>query len=449
MPIAARATTFTFGTALDDVILAQYLYGDLIDGLAGNDTITGLDGNDTLIGGTGRDTLFGMGGFDLLDGGAGNDKLYGGAGDDVLRPDGGAIGSDYVDGGDGIDTVDYSNSAGTRGVRIDLRITGVQDTLGAGRDTIINVENVTGTKFADTLTGTLGDNLLSGGAGNDTLYGLAGQDRMFGGAGNDKLYGGDGNDIISPDDDGVGNDLVDGGTGYNTVSYFRSAATSGVRVDLNLTTAQNTIGAGTDTILNITAVVGTIYADTLIGSVRDDYFNGDDGADILTGGAGNDVLLGGFGNGADTIDGGSGDDKMNGGNGADSLVGGAGVDRIRGGSEADVMSGGAGGDIFYFSGSPFNSDSTTAAMDQISDFTSAEDQMIMQSFNWSAQSSFLGTAAFSATGIAQVRVTGDLGVQQVQVDYDGNGSVDLAVQVNILDTALTAANFQLVQVTDF
>lgn len=449
MPIAARATSFTFGTALDDVILAQYLYGDLIDGLAGNDTISGLDGNDTLIGGLGRDTLYGMGGNDILDGGAGADKLYGGTGDDTLRPDGGATGNDFVDGGDGIDTVDYSNFAGTRGVRVDLRIATAQDTLGAGKDTIINVENVIGTSYADTLTGTLGDNKLTGGAGNDTLSGLGGNDFLFGGAGSDKLYGGDGNDQIVSDDGGVANDLIDGGAGYNTLSYLTSAATTGVKIDLNLTTAQDTGGAGIDTIIHINAVVGTKFADTLIGTAGDDYFNGDYGADTITGGAGNDMLLGGSDNAVDTITGGAGDDKINGGNGADILSGGDGIDRIRGGLGADVISGGAGGDIFYFSGSPFVSDSTTAAMDQVTDFSSAEDQLILQSFNWTAQSGFIGTAAFSATGIAEVRVTGDIGVQQVQVDYDGNGSVDLAVQLNILDAPLTAANFQLVQVTDF
>ena len=48
MPINAQATTFTFGTAASNTITAQYLLGDLIDGLGGNDTIFGLDGGDKL-----------------------------------------------------------------------------------------------------------------------------------------------------------------------------------------------------------------------------------------------------------------------------------------------------------------------------------------------------------------------------------------------------------------
>ena len=69
MPINAHATTFTFGTAGKDIIDAQYLLGDMIDGLGGDDIINGLDGNDLLLGGTGRDTISGNGGNVVIDGG--------------------------------------------------------------------------------------------------------------------------------------------------------------------------------------------------------------------------------------------------------------------------------------------------------------------------------------------------------------------------------------------
>jgi Ca2+-binding RTX toxin-like protein len=121
-------------------------FGDLIDGLAGDDVITGLDGGDVLLGNSGRDTLYGMGGNDTLDGGAGADRLYGGWGDDSLHPDSGGIANDYVDGGDGIDTIDYSTApVTTRGVTVNLGLTSAQDTKGAGKDTILNVENAVGT----------------------------------------------------------------------------------------------------------------------------------------------------------------------------------------------------------------------------------------------------------------------------------------------------------------
>jgi Ca2+-binding RTX toxin-like protein len=87
----------------------------------------------------------------------------------------------YFVGGNGWDVADYSRqfSSGpfdpvynpTGGVRIDLRITGAQDTRGAGSDTLINVENVIGTGWDDTLIGNDYGNVLEGGAGADRQRG--------------------------------------------------------------------------------------------------------------------------------------------------------------------------------------------------------------------------------------------------------------------------------------
>jgi serralysin len=70
-------------------------------------------------------------------------------------------------------------------VTVSLATTGPQNTIGAGTDTLISIENLTGSAFADILTGNNGDNMLSGGAGNDLLTGGLGQDTLTGGAGND------------------------------------------------------------------------------------------------------------------------------------------------------------------------------------------------------------------------------------------------------------------------
>ena len=58
------------------------------------------------------------------------------------------------------------------------------------------------------------------------------------------------------------------------------AAASRVKVSLALTTAQDTGGAGTDTLTGIENLLGSRYNDTLIGGL---------GADILDGGAGTDT----------------------------------------------------------------------------------------------------------------------------------------------------------------
>lgn len=69
-----------------------------------------------------------------------------------------------------------------------------------------------------------------------------------------------------------------------------SNATAGVKVNLSLSAAQNTVGAGLDTLAGF---------ENLTGSKFDDNLTGDAGANVLAGGLGNDVLNGGTG-GVDT-----------------------------------------------------------------------------------------------------------------------------------------------------
>ena len=76
--------------------------------------------------------------------------------------------------------------------------------------------------------------------------------RLNGGAGNDTLTGGAGNDTLNG---GAGNDNMDGGAaGSDTASY--ADATAGVKVSLAIAAAQNTVGAGTDTLLNFENLTG-------------------------------------------------------------------------------------------------------------------------------------------------------------------------------------------------
>src|SRR5258706_567400 len=73
--------------------------------------LTGGSGKDSLNGLAGNDTLDGAGGNDSLVGGAGDDSMLGGAGDDVFRMgDVSAPGNDIIRGGDGLDTIDYTDA---------------------------------------------------------------------------------------------------------------------------------------------------------------------------------------------------------------------------------------------------------------------------------------------------------------------------------------------------
>src|SRR4029077_15109595 len=106
----------------------------------------------------------------------------------------GGSGNDSMDGGAaGSDTASYQTGA-TAGVTVSLAIAAAQNTIGAGVDTLVNFENLTGSNFNDTLSGNSVANILNGGAGNDALIGAAGNDSLIGGIGNDTLIGGAGND---------------------------------------------------------------------------------------------------------------------------------------------------------------------------------------------------------------------------------------------------------------
>jgi Ca2+-binding RTX toxin-like protein len=145
---------------------------DDIYGFGGNDVLYGQGGNDRLFGGEGNDALDGGVGDDILDGGNGNDYLHGGAGADRLI------------GGAGEDTVSYS---GSTSVTVQL---GYQGFGGSAQgDTYVDVENVIGSGFGDTLIGDGGNNRLDGGNGNDQIIGGAGRDFLIGGAGADTLTG--------------------------------------------------------------------------------------------------------------------------------------------------------------------------------------------------------------------------------------------------------------------
>jgi Ca2+-binding RTX toxin-like protein len=155
------------------------LYGDL-----GNDLLKGGLAGDTMFGGEGDDDLQGEIGKDTLAGGRGDDKLSGGDSNDVLYG-GSDAGADTLDGGEGIDTADYSG--GRLGVVLDLSGKAGEIVRGTkGPPAVcVSVENAIGGSGADQLIGTDGDNRLEGRGGKDTLIGAFGADTLVGGGGED------------------------------------------------------------------------------------------------------------------------------------------------------------------------------------------------------------------------------------------------------------------------
>jgi Ca2+-binding RTX toxin-like protein len=262
------------------------------------ENVIGSSSHDVIIGNAGNNDIQGNDGDDALHGGAGNDRLFGGFGNDVL--DGGA-GADSVNGGHGSDWIDYSGSLS--GVTVNL-VTGTGSGGDAQGDTLFDIENVSGSAFADVLVGTAGDNLLWGNDGNDQL---------FGGAGNDQLLGSDGNDALRG---GAGADHLSGGAGTDTVYYQDSSA--GVSVDLGPNQTSHFGDAEGDICVGIENAVGSSHGDSLAGNADSNDLIGLGGNDTLHGYEGNDRLLGG-----------EGDDRLAGGAGADKLDGGNGIDWVR------------------------------------------------------------------------------------------------------------------------
>ena len=271
-----------------------------IHGSNSSETIDAKDGvtegNDAIWGHGGNDTLFGLGGNDVLNGG---------------------YGADYMDGGAGIDMADYSTSIGA--VRVSLAL-GAGSWSDAEGDTLVSIEDLTGSNYDDILVGDGGSNVLDGWFGNDILKGGGGTDWLQGGAGHDILKGGGGADFLR------------GNIGTDTAAYNES--NEGVSVSLMSGT-----GSGGDAQGDV-----LIEIENLAGSEYDDRLWGDDEANELRGLGGDDWLKG-YG-GADTLLGGNGQDTLIGGDGNDSLRGEAGNDNLNGGAGTDTMVGGFGSDTY-------------------------------------------------------------------------------------------------------
>jgi Ca2+-binding RTX toxin-like protein len=267
----ASYTTSTAG------IMASLSYGVGVGGDAEGDTyfrienLWGTQYADALVGNDSSNKLAGNGGDDLLDGGDGDDLLWGGSGNDELKGGGGA---DLLSGGVGIDTVSYYESP--EGVIVLLGFEGAGGD--AEGDTFGDIENVTGSIYADILWGDDGVNKLMGMDGADVLRGLDGSDTLDGGAGADRMLGGPGGDTYYVDN-GADEVIEVAGQGADqvltSVSYSLAPGSEVEMLGVTDRAATTAISLG-----------GNNYANTIFGNA---------GVNVIVGGAGLDTMIGGDG----------------------------------------------------------------------------------------------------------------------------------------------------------
>lgn len=242
-----------------------------------------LQNIEDITGSTRDDIIQGSASINWLFGDTGNDTVGGGGGDDIVA---GGPGSNNLSGGSGFDYVVFNfdltriadlNRRGVwptpivpEGVVADLAAGTANNGLG-GNDILSGFEGVYGSYLSDELYGDASDNWFRGLMGNDTIDGRAGSDSVSyartGGAGDISIK------------------LIPG---------QNASIPNGVVVDLAIGVAVDGEG-GTDTLISIENVYGSLGNDSIGGGESANNLSGGEGDDTLIGAGGDDVLDGGSG----------------------------------------------------------------------------------------------------------------------------------------------------------
>lgn len=153
--------------------------------------------------------MIGTPGADLMRGTGGAEVTLGGLGDDTFQA---SPGNDRLDGQGGNDWLFLARvTAGPQGEGASVNLAGLAASGGGiGNNLVLNIENVKGSAFNDTIIGDFSANILRGEAGRDLLDGGFNHDRLIGGSGRDTLIGGAGDDTLIG---GIGADVLTGGAG--------------------------------------------------------------------------------------------------------------------------------------------------------------------------------------------------------------------------------------------
>jgi Ca2+-binding RTX toxin-like protein len=339
------------------------------------DDVTGSAGRDSIFTFWDNDIIRGFEGNDTLNGGQGNDTIYGGDDNDKIF---GEVGDDYLSGQDGNDTID-------------------------------------------------------GGLFNDQIYGGDGNDRIIGGSGDDRMFGGDDDDTFIQDAT-YNNDLIDGGSGVDTVDY---GATRQIQAVITLTDSGN--GSA---VLRPHEYLGHLFGET------EDLGLGDAWSEILRG--------------VENIITGAENDDVTGNASANRISTNAGRDVLTGRGGEDILNGGSGSDTFVFinrSDSSVAINGSFSSSDRIIGFGDSagnQDVIDLRRIDADLTATATGDQAFRLddrdgrieVGELQFRqiIDDEQGGQQVTVmaaDTDGDGRFDFGMRFDRVVATLEASDFIL------
>lgn len=390
-------------------------------------------------------------------------------------------GGETVDGRAGVDTVVIYGSLNL--------------TTGKGADyfkkiefTVKNVENVTGSVYADRLIGNSLVNRLISGSGNDALDGAGGSDYLSGDAGNDiidggadadTMNGGTGNDVFYVDN--IADAIVEAKGGGNDTIAAKTSYVLGSTVEAEL--LRTSSNAGTSAI-NLT---GNTLAQTIIGNAGNNVLHdgGVGASDILQGLGGNDTYRvfnaankiieassqgaadlvmaavdyaltagayierlatnGTAGTAAIDLTGNELAQEVVGNAGSNILKGMGGNDVLKGLAGHDTLAGGTGKDTFMFN----TALSATTNVDKITDFSVVDDTITLDNMVFTALTATgaLSSAAFRAndTGLAgdstdRIIYEKDTGELYYDANGTGSGGGILFAKIGV-GLSLTSADF--------
>ncbi len=276
--LTGAASDTVYGGSGNDYINATDAFEN-VGNNTGKDYIEAGAGNNTVNTGVGNDTVIAGSGDDSIDAGDNSDSVIAGGGNDIIvQKNEASAQSDTIDGGSGIDTVDFSGQ--DHAIAIDTLSGGVTLSLvdiTADDATIGNVEVFLMSSLGDVFRGALGTS--------------------------ESVYMNAGNDSVIANGSTTNPDYYDGGVGIDTINMSASGGNLFIDMPNGVTSVvSGATGTASDAIVNFEYIIGGSGNDTVIGTTGNDTLVMGTGNDSYAPGLGNDTIYENPGEGMDTLD---------------------------------------------------------------------------------------------------------------------------------------------------